>query len=402
MKIISRKPEIIYLLSKVIEKFERETGKTIIKNSNRKNYEPIAKLLSEISNELPNTDEKYGHEKYPVDYNPRNLEYPFRKYDITGNQVKDAYFNQIVSNPRSFLVDACYIYLYGKGRKRFEDDPDDPNLLVREVQQDMGVEKESISSPTTFKRKRKIPTALMAVSLIILLAALAISAAKWSSERNRLKSLREDMKILPYKVTQAEIDSLEGVWLCYTGSPQARISDPNRYHMIVSNVVDIKYRDGYFVFARYGASFDHEGYMQFESSWLVSIHSSIKNKEGKIESPRHSLMKLDENNIYKSVISASWNFDVGANNNIIGIREVYIKQGKGGHIEEIMNTVENASCRCKIINWHMDNNQVKVFQLKNQPLESLPEQGLRDLLNEKSILLRVPGERVVIEDTSGR
>jgi hypothetical protein len=65
----------------------------------------------------------------------------------------------------------------------------------------------------------------------------------------------------------------------------------------------------------------------------------VKNKMNQIESPRHSLLPLNKDKKYKSAISASWNFDSGSNNDIIGIREVYIKLGYGGYIEEIINTV---------------------------------------------------------------
>ncbi len=164
--------------------------------------------------------------------------------------------------------------------------------------------------------------------------------------------MKSDLQLLPYQPSQAEIDSLEGIWLCYTGSPQARISDNNRFHKVVSNILDVKYKDGYFTFNRYGASFDHVGSMQFEAPWLVSIHSSVKNNSNSIESPRHSLMWLNTAGPFISVISASWNFDAGPRNQIIGIREVYEKQGKGGRVEEVINTLENASCRCKIVNWY--------------------------------------------------
>ena len=46
------KEEIIYLLNKCIEKFQLETGKSVIQNTNRKNYEALAIQLSEISNLL--------------------------------------------------------------------------------------------------------------------------------------------------------------------------------------------------------------------------------------------------------------------------------------------------------------------------------------------------------------
>ena len=398
MKIVSGKSEIVYLLSRVIEKFEKESGEVIIKNSNRKNYEPIAKVLSEISNQLPYTSETLVHDVYESDPNPRNLEYPFRKYDITGNQIKDAFFNQIVSKPRPFLIDACYIYLYGKGRKGFEANPVDQNLIWSEKTEiDVTEEKEQ---PVIAPLQKTVRGKSTYIIIILLFASLIFTFFQWRTSQKKINTLSRDFKILPYKATQAEIDSLEGIWLCYTGSPQARSSDPNRYHLVVPNILEIKYKEGYFLFTRYGASFVHDGYMQFESPWLVSIHSYVRNKEGKIESPRHSLMKLNDTNEYKNVISASWSFDVGEKNNIIGIREVYIKQGKGGIVEEVLNTVENASCKCKIVKWHKNNNETQVFQLKNQLLDEMTDHRLKSLLDEKSILLRTPDEKLIIRDTS--
>lgn len=399
MKIVSGKSEIVYLLSKVIEKFEKESGEVISKNSNRKNYEPIARVLSEISNQLPYTSETLLHDHYEIDLNPRKLEHPFRKYDITGNQVKDAFFNQIVSKPRPFLIDACYIYLYGKGRKGFEADPVDENLIWRE-KTDIAVTEVNESSEILSPKKTISGKPVFLIPIFLLTAALIYSIFQWRTSRNQIEIISHDLKILPYKVTQAEIDSLEGIWLCYTGSPQARATDPNRYHLVVPNIMDIKYKDGYFLFTRYGASFVHDGYIQFESPWLVSIHSYIRNKEGKIESPRHSLMKLNDSSQYKNVISASWSFDVAEKNNIIGIREVYVKQGRGGKVEEVLNTLENASCKCKIVNWHKSDNDTRIFQLKNQLLDEMTDQKLKRLLDEKSILLRTPDDNLILSDTS--
>lgn len=399
MKIVSGKSEIVYLLSKVIEKFEKESGEVISKNSNRKNYEPIARVLSEISNQLPYTSETLLHDHYEIDLNPRKLEHPFRKYDITGNQVKDAFFNQIVSKPRPFLIDACYIYLYGKGRKGFEADPVDENLIWRE-KTDIAVTEVNESSEIHSPKKTIPGKTILLLIIFLLTAALIYSTFQWRASRKQIVTVNHDLKILPYKVTQAEIDSLEGIWLCYTGSPQARSTDPNRYHLVVPNIMDIKYKDGYFLFTRYGASFVHDGYIQFESPWLVSIHSYIRNKEGKIESPRHSLMKLNDSGQYKNVISASWSFDVAEKNNIIGIREVYIKQGRGGKVEEVLNTLENASCKCKIVEWHKNDNDIRVFQLKNQLLDEMTDQKLKRLLDEKSILLRTPDDNLILSDTS--
>ena len=399
MKIISGKNEIVYLLSKVIEKFERDNNTTITRNSNRKNYEPIAEVLSEISNKLPYTHLDLKHEIYAEDKNPLNQGYPYRKYDISANQIKDSYFNQIVSNPRPFLIDACYIYLYGKGRKGFIEQPVDDNLISTNDDVENNSDNLVKKLNSSFRKNRFNVKALtkLTIMLSICTAILTILYVKEKFEKDTLIS---DMKIKPYLPTKEEIRKLEGVWLCYTGSPQARISDKNRYHLIVPNILNVKFKNGYFVFTRYGASFDHAGFMQYESPNLVSIHSYVKTDDDAIESPRHSLLKLDQNNKYLNVISASWNFDIAEKNKIIGIREVYVKQGAGGKINEIINTLENASCRCKIIKWENEDKKVKTFYLKNESLDSLHDSQLKILLNEKSILLRDPNENLLITDTS--
>lgn len=410
MKLKTGKEEIVYLLSKVIQKYEAETGQRVIRNSNRKNYEGVARTLSEISNRLPQTSATLQHEAYPADYNPKNLDYPFRKYDITGNQIKDAYFNQIVSNPRPFLVDAGYIYLFGMGRKGFEGDPKDEGLLKNERPSQTGaaassdnvMANERATSASSSKFRPVISKAVLWVCLAVLSAILMVLLYKIASLTNEWATVRQDMKLLSYQPTQKEIDSLEGVWLCYTGSPQARSSDPDRYHTVVTNVVDVKYKNGYFTFNRYGASFDHTGYMQFESPWIVSVHSSVKNNSSIVESPRHSLMRLDKESRFVPVISASWNFDAGRRNSIIGIREVYIKQGRGGYIEEVFNTPENAACRCKIVRWQQEADKVKTFYLRNEKLDRIQDSSLKKLLDERSILLREPGENLVLSDSSGK
>jgi hypothetical protein len=416
MKLKAGKDEIVYLLKRVVEKYESTTGQEIVRNTNRKNYEDLAKVLSEISNQLPNTADTLDHDQYPPDPNPKNQEYPYRKYDITGGQIKDA-FNGIVANPRPFLVDASYIYLYGIGRRGFDKKPLDTNLIKpseevantqttfkpeREELKDADLQSLSNTKAAHQSLTRNNATRVLLAALIITLAALAFAITKWKSTQSKWDVIKKDMKLVPYQPTQAEIDSLEGIWLCYTGSPQARSSDDHRYHIVVSNVVDVKYKNGYFTFDRYGASFDHVGYMQFEAPYLVSVHSYVKNNNNSIESPRHSLMQLDQGKKHFSAISASWNFDTGKRNQIIGIREVYIKQGKGGSIQEVINTIENASCRCKIIRWKQGNNKEKVFYLRNESLDSLPDEALRSLLNEKSIILKEPQEGLIIADSTAK
>jgi len=409
------KEEIIYLLNKAIEKFEQETGKKIVQNTNRKNYEELSIVLSEISNALPYTAEQLGHSLYPAD--PKaGQQYPFRKYDITGGQIKDALMG-LVANPRSFLVDTCYIYNYGVGRLAFEKNPIDPYLfenpefslpkdnysLLRENQH-LKLTIANLRNQYREKWNSRYKSRNLILLIIVFVLALfsLYSAIAWQKEKKEWLTLKQDFNILPYKVTKAEIDSLEGVWLCYTGSPQARISDPSRYHKVVTNLVEIKYKDGYFTYNRFGASFNHTGYIQFESPGIVSVYSRIKNNSNTTESPRHSLLNLSHESKYLSAISASWNFDVGDKNKIIGIREIYIKLGKGGTIDEVMNEIENASCQCKVIRWRQDNNQVQKFYLKNQLLDSLDTPDLKPLINERSILLGIPQEGLVISKDSTR
>ena len=403
------KEEIIYLLGKAIDKYKLETGQQIVQNTNRKNYESLAILLSEISNQLPLKYAEFGTESYSQELNPKNLEYPHRKYDITGGQIKDALIG-IVSNPRPFLVDACYIYLYGMGRKAFKQHPVDDNLLevsaqdkkegtlLTEKKQEY-IKKQLSILATQNVQKKKVIKIISAIMALLCLAMIALFLNFLNSKKD-WQTIRKDMNILPYQPTQLEIDSLEGIWLCYTGSPQARISDPTRYHKVVTNLIDVRYKAGYFTFNRYGASFNHIGYMQFESPGIVSVYSRIKNNSTTTESPRHSLLNITTNK-YLSAISASWNFDVGDKNKIIGIREIYIKLGKGGTIEEVINEIENASCNCKVIRWHQVNNQVKSFYLKNEFLDSLKVNDIKPLINENSIILSIPQDGLIItKDTT--
>ena len=394
------KEEIIYLLTKVIERYKEQTGQEIVLNTNRKNYEVIAIALSEITNRLPITWENFGTEQYPLEVNPKNQSYPYRKYDITGGQIKDA-LNGVVSNPRSFLIDACYIYLYGKGRNSFIQNPIDDRLLeklepkkisISNIENENLANKDALIQLQNSSQKSKILNYVFGVFALGLIGLCFY----FFNERNNWQEVKKDFNILAYQPTKVEIDSLEGVWLCYTGSPQARASDSDRYHKVVPNIVDVKYKNGYFTYNRYGASFDHIGYMQFEAPGIISIYSRIKNNGSKTESPRHSLLNLNTSNKFLSAISASWNFDVGDKNKIIGIREVYIKLGKAGKVEEILNDVENASCKCKIIRWHQENNNINNYYLKNQSIDSLPSNDLKMLLNEKSILLNTPQDGLVI------
>lgn len=382
MKLKTGKEEITYLLTKVFEKYENETGHEVIRNTNRKNYEDLAKFLSKISNRLPYTQDDLNHDHYSEDRNSKKFEYPYLKYDITGGQIKDA-FNGLVAKPRPFLVDACYIYLFGIGRNGFEKNITDHNLVFDEKNSLSVTINKSIQS----KKYRYL--------FFLLLFMVCYIIFQWIHVKRELKSIKKDLIITPYQPSQQEIDSLEGIWMVYIGSPQARKSDKNRFHKIVRNIVNIEYKDGYFLFNRYGAGFDHYGYMQFENSEVISIHSYLRNSESKIESPRLSLMRLGKHNSKIMVISASWNFDAGENNDIIGIREVYIKQGKGGEIKEVINTVDNNACHCKILLWSKGK-EIKSFYLRNELLDSLSDPSLQHLVDENSILLRNPDSVTII------
>ena len=405
------KEEIIYLLNKCIEKFQQETGKSVIQNTNRKNYEALAIQLSEISNLLPATYETYGHAAYEPDPQFNKANYPFRKYDITGGQIKDALMG-LVANPRPFLIDTCYIYLYGMGRQAFELNPVDISLVASEASDTETKDSYSIISENQqLKLKlaslvketdKKIFNRLRFYRMVFipLFVCLLISGIYFWKKQNEnftaLDTITKDFNIMPYRVTPTEKENIEGIWLCYTGSPQARPSDPNRYHKVVANLVEIKYKDGYFTYYRYGAGFNHTGYVQFESPNVLSIHSRIMNGSNKTEYPRHSLMSLTNNSKFQTSISASWNFDAGHNKRIIGIREVYEKIGTGGRIEEIINTPANASCQCKIIKWYETNKPVQTLYLKNSILDSAKNAQLYQLIDDNSILLKDPETGVVI------
>jgi hypothetical protein len=383
MALKSGKDEIRYLLTKVFNKYESETGNELVLNTNRKNYEDVARILSEISNKLPYTEKELDHDYYSEDRNSKKLEYPYLKYDITGGQIKDA-FNGLVAKPRPFLVDACYIYLYGVGRKGFEKSPADPNLVAKKEDKDS----------KSFLNSQQSRTYLYIIVLLVVL--LGFATFKWLKSQEKMATIKKDLMIMSYQPTQAEIDSLEGIWMVYIGSPQARKSDKHRFHKIVRNIVNIKYKDGYFVFNRYGAGFDHYGFMQYETPEVVSIHSYLKNSDNKTESPRLSLMRLLKQDNKVMVVSASWNFDAGENNDIIGIREVYIKQGSGGDIKEVINTVDNHACNCKILQWSKGNSK-KTFYLRNELLDSVSDNSLKHLVDENSILLRNPDSVTVLK-----
>lgn len=392
------KEEIIYLLNRCIEKFERENGIQLVKNTNRKNYEPLSMKLSEISNQLPFTANQYGHQPYEPDTDKKEKEYPFRKYDITGGQVRDALIG-LVANPRPFLVDTCYIYLYGIGRASFATNPIDQELLA-DYEAELPPNSYSILQGNQqlkteiSKLKKSVKTQLRnywtiaGIIIFLLTTVVLVSINNTNKKRNEIAALKSDFNITPFPITEKEKKALSGIWLCYSGSPQARLSDPERANKVVLNISEFKETNGYFTYKRFGASFNHIGFAQYENPSTISIHSRLVTLDQKVLSPRHSILELDSNKEYLNVISASWNFDVGDKNKVIGIREVYKKVGEGGVLEEILNSVENAECKCKIIRWKQKDGGMQEFRLKNILIDSLSPPILQQLINEKSILVK--------------
>ncbi|WP_395626373.1 hypothetical protein [Daejeonella sp.] len=391
------KEEIIYLLNKSIEKFEIDSQNHLNKNTNKKNYEPFAIMLSSISNALPFTSEKYGHIPYEIDTDSKK-EYSFRKYDITGGQIRDALMGS-VSNPRQFIIDSCYIYLYGQGRLSFEKSPTDLELIAETehnekknsftiVQENQQLKSELFRIKSTIQKNKRLN---IRKSLILVLCTIVlISTIIWvfHKKNEAYEELIFDYNIKPYSYTQSEKKALEGIWLNYIGSPQARSYDVDRENLVVLNITEIKEKNGYFICTRYGSSFNHAGYAQFESPNVVSIHLKLRTPTIETNSPRHTLLLLDSKKTYINAISASWNFDVGNKNKIIGIREVYKKLGKGGELIEILNAVENGECKCKIIKWVQKGIKVQEFHLKNLLIDTIKPIEIRSLIDFKSILLK--------------
>jgi hypothetical protein len=392
MGLIGGREEIVYLLTAVINKFENVTNEEINRNTNRKNYTQIAEVLSEISNRLPFTSTEFEHEEYDAVSNTKQLSYPYRKYDITGGQIKDAY-KGIVEKPRPYLVDACYIYLYQMGRKGFEAHPVDANLVLTKH----AVEQKDLSSKI---EKSKIQVVLKSNYLLFALFIIAISGyGFWYNAVQESNTIKNDVMLLSYQPTDSEIAQLQGVWSYYTSAPQARSNEKNRYHKVVNNLIEITYKDGYFVFTRHGATINHYGYIQYMSPGVISINSYVKkNSNGDLESPSHSLAHINKGEKIFYALSVTWNFESENNSDVIGVRNVYVKEGDSGQIQEIKNTPQNAFCNCKVVRWYKNETDFKDFELRYQTLENMSERFLQPLLDENSILLKVPKNGVLLTE----
>ncbi|WP_313368695.1 hypothetical protein [Sphingobacterium mizutaii] len=373
MVIISNKEDLIELMERVFEKYEKESGDILIRNTNRENYGKLARVLSDISRQLPYTSADLAHDPYEEDAQP-NLDYPNRKYDITGGQLKDAYFG-IVSNPRPYLIDACLIYLTGKG-SRANHDKEFATPLWR---------KSLLYGNLVLKPKVLILLLLTSLILILLLGLIIL----------RLNRKEKGIEVA-YSPSASEIKALSGIWLYYTGAPQARSNEPNRFRQFVNNIVEIKYHKGKFEFIRHGANINHYGYMVYNSPAIVSIHSYVsRKKNGEVLSPSHSLGRLDTLKKRMVALSTTWSFESDNRDEIIAIRNLYHKVADAGSLNQIINTQENAACNCKIIEWR-HGNSTKQYKLQYKHLDKDENEELKSHLNEESILLLNPRKDVVL------
>lgn len=390
MELLTGRKEVEYLVAKAIDKFEKETKKKINRNTNRKNYEPLAKILSDISNQLPYTAQEKQHISYEASSTNKDVSYPHRKYDITGGQIKDAY-KGIVENPRPYLIDACYIYLFNVGRKGFEMNPTDESLVLG-----ANTETENQTKKPDSAKKQKLNYTVLGIGLVFIPLLVYVIYFRENNKNGQAESFNP----LPaYQPTPQEIKHLEGIWSYFTSTPQARENETDRFHKIVNNLMEVKYEDGIFHFTRHGATINHYGYMYYNSPGVISIHSYVKQtQDGQLTSPSHSLAKISATTDTLYAISATWTFESEGNSDIIGVRNIYVKEGEKGSLNEIENTPQNAACRCKIIRWSNSNGEYKDFELEYQKLEKSKHKFLTPLLDEESILLKQPKEGVLLEE----
>lgn len=380
MEILSGKEEIYYLIRKVIEQFECKHGQKIICNTNRENYAAIARELSAITVNLPYSAREKQHQDYPEpSAQEQSVQYPHRKYDLTGGQIKDVYFGQ-VKKPRAHMVDACYIYLYGVGRLGFENDPSDPNLLRAEVDSEETFEKKTHQSRRTF---------LIYMSIILILFT-AINIYFWVST-NQAKTYTI---WTTYQPTADEITAVTGVWLYQTGAPQARSNEANRFRRYATNIVIIKQVGDRLMMQRHGATINHHGYVEFTSPGTLSIHSYVaKGKGGTLINPSHSLTVIRPKDSVMYTVSSTWSFESDDKNDIIGARNIYTKLGKGGTLLPIFNTPENAACHCKIVEWTRNDGSSERFNLT---YEKIQPGSMTEDLDESSLILRKPKSGVLL------
>lgn len=74
---------------------------------------------------------------------------------------------------------------------------------------------------------------------------------------------------------------------------------------------------------------------------------------------------------------------------------MYIKQGRGTLVE-VKNSLEGTEFDC-ILQWTKPDKRVDRIFLNNQRLEALLEDGIGELLDEKSILLKDPDDSTILK-----
>jgi hypothetical protein len=383
--LLKEKDQIIEMINEAISQYESRTGKTVVRNTNTDNYHDFAEKLNEISHRLRqddpdrwNADKRYSRDD---------------QFDIKAHQIT---YSLAHGSLKPHVFEALHWYIYGVTSRKLS--------RLSEAESRAADYKDQLSS---FKKRHKTLTKIISIALLIaflIIAFIWITDSKGYSEiknqfystKNQLDALKRDMRILPYQPTRAEINRLEGVYMVYTASPQARASDPDRYHKVVPNILVVTYKNGYFTFDRYGHDFDQKGFMQFERSGLVSMHSYMLDSSGK-PSPKKSLLDIENGRDTFSVISTSWSFDPDPQDNIsIGIREVFIKIGKHGSITQIVNSPRNFGKAGKLFDLKREDGSIETIHIQNIRLENLSP-SLQALLNEKSILLKDPDPTVILE-----
>lgn len=380
MDILSGKEEISYLIVKVMQQFEDTSGLKIVRNTNRENYVAIARELSLISNNLPYSAVEKKHQEYEEASDKESgVQYPHRKYDITGGQIKDVFMG-LVKKPRPHLVDSCYIYLYGVGRIGFVENPVDRNLMItNEV-----IISDVNTSPSVPKR-HYLTLFLITLGLLIIACAYLI-VSRYPTTEHKIWTA--------YQPTEEEIELVTGIWLYQTGAPQARSNEEKRYRRYATNILTIKKVGSNLLIDRHGATINHTGYVEFTSPGILSIHSYVeRTDDGALLNPSHSLAKLDPDDNIMYAISSTWSFESENNNDIIGARNIYAKLGADGELREVVNTPENAACHCKIIEWIHDDGTAERFNLTYDEIEP---GSITEGLDESSLILRKPKAGVLL------
>ncbi len=406
MRTKASKAEIKKLFERVLLKYNANcppAEKIKPESKNPHNYDRLTKIINKITKDFKTPTASLGHDDYKDEEDGR--------LHFTQDRIARA-MSSGVNQPQKAMIDACYIYVFGKGRQGFIESPTDEEM-ANIIKANAETEEPKTTGPSRFRRKlfrNAVVYGFVTGGLLVLLLT-AIGAYIYqcsvsdhlrnslTRERAAWDTIKRDYGILRYHPSPAEIDSMTGIWICYSSSTQARpgIPEAQRYHSCARNFLEVQYHEsGYFTFKRYSIGFDQVGYMQFESPGILSISSHKENKP--VDSaiwPKRSLMVLDLHKNYHLAISASHNFDTIPHELIIGMREVYQKLGTGGHMYELVN---DGSVMKRVV-WVRPHKQPIKYKITLTTIEALSATtnlDLTDLLNEKSIILATPREDVIM------